>query len=128
MNPFERPEDAHQSSPHSGPPHDRWLMAEGPTKRSYLVHTQHPRFIAEIVGRKTTRGDQNPIVGLDNDCALINFNWFDPRPNGDQLHDLLNDATAAVLEDDAITVAILDSMMRSERINKESEDELDGLN
>jgi hypothetical protein len=125
MEQFEQP---HPSSPLSGINHDRWLMAEGPTKRSYLVHTQHPRFIAEIVDRRTTNGDHNPIVGLDKDCALINFNWFDPRPHGDQLHDLLKDATDAVLEDDAITASILDSMLHSENKNPESGDGFSGLN
>gem|GEM_PF-5599054 len=113
MHSIEPPENTSPSSSLSDPILDRWLMADGPTKRTYIVHTLAPRFIAEIIDRRTINYDLDLVVGLDKNFALVNFNWFDQQPSGDQLNDLLRDATGAVLEDDAITVAILDSFAQS---------------
>lgn len=67
-------------APPTDPPHDRFLSAYGETGRLYLVHTQTPRFIAELFDCE----DDIPIGGvsfcLADGESVCNISWIDPPP------------------------------------------------
>ena len=67
-----------------------WLWADDAGgKRSFLVHTYHPRFIAEIIDNDE---ELHPPFEYITSCGemLCNFNWIDAPP--EDLTQLLNEA------------------------------------
>lgn len=84
-------------------PHDPFLLAHNiHGDRRYIVHTEEPRFIAEI-------GDDPEAVhsGIEyvlpaGAGTLYNFAWFDPCPPQDELADILRLTASFLAEYESI--------------------------
>lgn len=83
-------------TPAPDPPHERFIWGRGIGEaRQYIVHTQSPRFIAELVDAD----DPDALTGLNGitlatswDEIICNIAWIDPPPLGEaDLHALRRD-------------------------------------
>jgi len=74
---------------------DRWLHAIGSAATGdvsifYLIHTKKPRFVGRVVRR--TEPVRGPVVPIDSEFALGDFDWIDRAPIGDQRARLMTEA------------------------------------
>ncbi len=85
-------------------PRDEWISQIETGKRSYIVHTLTPRFIARLVECDDTglplasEGDVDALTGIvyaDQDLLVCEIAWIDPEPPENDLASLLDQALEA---------------------------------
>ena len=75
--------------------HDRWIIGESATaERTYVIHTQEPRFIGEVFDEDDADGILSSCsFAMTNGQSLANLIFIDDIPGNDELTVLLSEAS-----------------------------------
>lgn len=101
-------------------PHERFIMGQGESGRFYIIHTQRPRFVAELF-----EDDAFPVGDLsmsfdESGEVLSNFAWIDQPPAPMQmLEQLRRDIEAFINESDFRADQDVKSHERAEDVDED---------